>query len=714
MTNNSGAAKRGPTRRQFLKMGAVSAALPLLGACSSDDQGDIPQQGDVGESAAALFDPLKPPTQLITAVSAASVLTLTWSAGSVSSGVPRYQVYVDDELQLETDKTRITLDGFADDRTHAFFVRTIDTDGRQSAPTGQSVREVATPDDASRPPFLIAIPASNGVQFRWAHPTGDGSATPAEYQLFREGEVRPLAVLGADRVSGAAPETHFFATGVLPSIENEYFVVAYSNASIAIGEALNRVRVSAYRRTWPRAANDFQTPGSIEAKQDSDTVTVSWASADPSAIFAYNVFAGDTFVGRQIQGMDLVIPADRIAAGASLHVIAVDRAGYSSPRSAGIGVAGSDSVRARPFDGEFRTDGFTILDPDDRAFIPVGSNMSGLDYFWNEKVIGESAAAAENWRWNTVRIGCGMSDWGAISGGYLYFQNNDLRRIVDEYTSRGIVVILSQFSKGAQGQVGSTDGLLNTAPGSAPDGTGRSIAEAMTDWWVEVAKIFADNPYVWINPINEPGGDLDGLEGQYRSMLSRIRAVAPRTPIVLDAANFANDIPNSATIGAGPVDPEQSFVLSRGPNLMNDFGVARGYGPVMFSIHAYSRWPVNYGGDGRITDEQLAARMRAFVTEARQRGVPFFVGETGVEDWATEYDSASVRVGLYEQGLLDGRPVGVWQEQQVGVLAWHTSPFSGMPVAADDRDWFSVTDVSEASPQPDAGVGLWNYSHSPG
>ncbi|WP_183130275.1 cellulase family glycosylhydrolase [Rhodococcus sp. SBT000017] len=692
----------------------MSAALPLLGACSSDEQGQTPQQSDSGESASALFDPLKPPTQLIGAVSAASVMTLTWSAGSVSSGVPRYQVYVDDELQLETDKTLVTLDGFADDRIHAFFVRTIDADGRQSASTAQLVREVATPDDSSRPPFLVAIPAASGVQFRWAHPTGDRNSTPAEYRLFREGEVRPLAVLSADRVSGSAPATHFFATGVLPSVENEYFVVAYSDPSTEIGESLNRVRVSAYDRTWPRAVDNLQAPDLAEAKQDSATVTVSWSYNNSSAPFACNVFAGERFIGQQTQGTELVVPVDRIAAGASINLTAVDDAGYSSPLSAGVEVAGSNAVRSRAFDGEFRTDGFAILDPEDRSFIPVGSNMSGLDYFWNEKVIGESAAAAENWRWNTVRIGCGMSDWGAISGGYLYFRNNDLRRIVDEYTSREIVVVLSQFSKGAQGQMGSTDGLLNTAPGSAPDGTGRSIAEAMTDWWVEVAKIFADNPYVWINPINEPGGDLDGLEGQYRSMLTRIRAVAPRTPIVLDAANFANDIPNSATIGAGPVDPEQSFVLSRGPNLMNDFGAARGYGPVIFSIHVYSRWPVNYGGDGRINDEQLAARMRTFVSEARRRGVPFFVGETGVEDWATEYDSASVRVGLYEQGLLDGRPVGVWQEQQVGVLAWHTSPFSGMPVAADDRDWFSVTDVSEASPQPDAGVGLWNYSHSPG
>ncbi|MBY6539464.1 cellulase family glycosylhydrolase [Rhodococcus sp. BP-349] len=708
MAHESRQCTRALTRRTVLKAGTLSTLALAVSGCadeaSSEDDDDA-SAGARSESVADLFDPLRRPTQLTTRVETTGEVFLSWAAGSVAAGELAYIVRVDgvDVATVSGISTTVSVDDPGDD--HRFDVRTVDSNGVSSEPTATVLRTAeATTSGVAL--VLVAEPAVRAVQFRWTRDDGSGADLPAEYRLFRRGDTRPLAVFAADPSRGAAPATDYLLTAATPYVEAEYVLRAYDGNRVDIGEARNRVLVTPRDRTWPVVPTRVSPPEQVAVDANS---TVSWSIDEPDVI-GVNVSVDGTFVTAvrgPITSVDVVGgDVDSTVQIAAVHVsgaISAATAPMTLPRT---GAAQSDSVD-RP---GFTTDGAVILGPTGSPFVPIGANVSGMDFFWNEKVLGRAESAADEWRWNCVRVGCGMSDWGAVSGGYLYFRNNDLRRLVDEYTGRGIVVVLTQFSSGpddANGRSGALD-----SPGGAPDGSGRSIEAALTDWWVHVATMFADNPLVWINPLNEPEGDLDALDRMYRRMMSRLRAVAPRTPIVLDAAYFANDIPNDATIGTGSIDPEQSFVLSRGPSLVADFGEERGFGPIVFSVHVYSRWPVNYGDRGRVTDRQLADRMRAFARDAAVRGVPFLVGETGVEDWAQEYDSASVRVGLYEQGTTRGRPTGVWQELGIGVLAWHTSPSSGMPLAADGEDWASVKDGADASPPPDAGVGLWNYSHS--
>ncbi len=590
----------------------------------------------------------------------------------------------------------MTISGLSDG-PHSIAIATLDADGSTSRRTPESVFSVGEAAVASLPLVVEAVPAATRIQFRWTLDQSYSGPDPDSYRLRKEGLERPVATTA--RTADAPAAMWCLAGPVVPDAVGEYFVEAVDATGSTLGRSINSVRAAAYYRSWPRS---YPGPDALD-KISVDDTTVSWSARSRCDV---NVFVDGKFAAQAPWPRTTIdLPAGQIQQKLTLQ--AVSAWGKTTTQETGRVLAGTASPPG------FTTREGKILDPDGRQFIPVGVNVSGPDFFWNETVLGGADDARDNWRMTAVRVGCGFRDWGAVSGaqGHLFFTNNDLDRIVDEYTRAGIVVILAQFNKGLGASPNdSTGGLLSTRSGSAPDGTGRSVEDATTDWWIEVARRYRDNPRVWINPINEPQRDIDGLAAQYTRMLTRIRAVAPLTPVVLDAANFANDIPNDADIGDGPIREVDSFVLRHGGSLVEQFGEPRGFGPVIFSIHVYSRWPRDYTTNERISDEKLAARMRAYVAETRSKGLAILVGETGVEDFAKEYDSASVRVGLYEQGRMDGTTTGVWPEQEVGVIAWHASPVSGMSIARG-RSWIAVTDISGAAPQPDAGAGIWDYGH---
>ncbi|WP_299576128.1 cellulase family glycosylhydrolase [uncultured Williamsia sp.] len=688
----------GTSRRTFLVgvLGAA-AATALAGIRGIGPARSAPTAGPA-LSLLSDFTACLPPSQVTQKCAAAGSLTLYWFPGVAQSGNLSTRIYVDDALVATTAGALRTLTGLTISRPISVRLTSVDTStGVESESTAQLLRSVAAADSAStsRLQWLSAENTFGGAQLRWPKPT----TAPSSFVVVDADSGRELVT-----VDGG--ETSALVTGLSTTQPTRLRLEGRGGPQTITPQ--NSVVVLPYTRVVPTDRSSPAAP-TITVTALNRGIRISVSQPGAAGVAGWNVFSSGKFLGQvrtspaEISGMTAGNPK-------TITAVAVSTWGYSSPLSNGVRVtpSGSGTRASETPTTPFRvgTDG-TILDPSGSTFIPHGANVNGSDFIWSERTTGMQAAARDAWMWSALRLNCGMRDGGALSGGYLYFTNNQVDAIVSGYTAAGIVVMIDQHSHlgGGAGQ------NLPTVAGSAGDPTGRSAEEAITDWWVAVADRYRTNPRAWFNLVNEPGTDRSALEAQYRRMLARIRAIAPTSVVVLDAAAFANDIPTNTTMGSGPVDPALSFVLSNGPALMDDFGPAAGYGPIVFSIHFYARWTVNWGPGGMITDDQLATRLRDYIQRCKAAGLPLLVGELGVEAYARTADSACVRVALYEKGTVGGQTTGVLREQGIGFFPWHASTLSGMPITADRTLWSSVTGRSDTSPMPDTGNGLWDATH---
>lgn len=686
-----GPLKRGLTRRRFLCLSGLFVAAGSGAACASSVDASQEEVLALDE----LFDPLQPPVD-VSVARTGSRITASWAAGSTDDGSPRYQVMVNGEVVTTTSSTTIDLDG-QPSTTVSVSVATSDGAGRLSRPSATVV--IGVDEQPTGGLRLWAVPAAGAVQLRWDQISRTPQATNISRARIRRDGL-PVATLGAT-AEGRMPSA-YLATGAATDKEQEYSLELLNQAGEIVATSTNVVRAQAYRRAWPDSSFVPPRPSPPQSVVAGGNTVLSWPVGSRSTASVTRVFVDGVFVADVgAASVELATSQSRSAA-VTIANIDLQTGRSSSPSDKVVAPIGARASSRAP--RRFAVDGGRILSPEGRTFVPLGANISGPDFVWHERTLGTGAGAVDNWHWTTIRLSCGARDFGSVNPdqGYIFFSNNQIDQIIEEYTSRKVVVILAQHHAispdGKDGQ-----GVIRSDAASAPDGTGRSAVEALISWWVAVARRYRDNPYVWINPVNEPGADLERLNAQYRVIVARLRAVAPLTPIVLDAANFANDIPNDATIGDGPIKAEESFVLTHGERMVEDWGEPAGYGPVIFGVHVYSRWPRDYAGSIRISDAALANRMRAYAKAARRNGLAIVVTETGVEEWAREYDSAAVRVGLYG---LETESTGVWEQEGVGVLAWHTSPVSGMALTTV-RDWSRVAAVSQVAAAPAAGQALW-------
>ncbi|MBY6621323.1 MULTISPECIES: cellulase family glycosylhydrolase [unclassified Rhodococcus (in: high G+C Gram-positive bacteria)] len=639
----------------------------------------------------------------------AGSLQVSWSPGSIPRGSMRCNVYLDGVLAATSWGVSATITGLDTTIDHAVSVATLSADTKESERSATIVRRAVVDDDTGlTPPFLVAVPSFGAVHLRWAHAGPGRNKSPDTYAVVgRSGET--LKTVAGD-------QTNCFVTGLTVGATTELSLESRNSTGARIARARNSIRVVPYARVISTDTTPPTTPSSLVLTRGNTMVSATWrASTDNgSGVLGYKIFVDGRFRTAVEGSTSAVVGGLRNGVAYKITVSAYDADGNESARTPAktmtpstAGVAMTPALQ-RP---RFGTTAGTLIDPDGTTFVPIGANVNGPCFIWLDDTAGHAADAATSWQWTCVRLNINVRDY-SVGSGYVYLNNNKLDAIVEEYTARKIVVILAQHSSFGGTGAGSH---LPTGAGSSGDPTGRSSEKAATDWWVEAAKRYRANPYVWFNLYNEPGPDLAGLDAQYRRMLARVRAVAPDATIVLDAAAFANDIPTSSRIGTGTVLDQESFVLGYGQGLDSTFGPASGYGPLVFSVHLYARWAVDWGGQGRVTDAQLAARLRDYVQRTRAKNLPLVIGELGVEAYAFDADSQCVRVALYEQGVHPVAGVstatGVLVEQRVGVLAWHSARVSGMNVALPSMYWWTARTRADANPRPHAGAGLWDYSH---
>jgi len=137
-----------------------------------------------------------------------------------------------------------------------------------------------------------------------------------------------------------------------------------------------------------------------------------------------------------------------------------------------------------------------------------------------------------------------------------------------------------------------------------------SISE-LKEYWVDIAKRFKDNPYVWFNIMNEPGSDNSKESAEswlniHGEIIEAIRNTGAENIIVMDEHGWGQ--------GSGYYGGKNSYdsaIIRMGPEL------DKKYDNLVFSLHVYDAWR-----DGK-------SRFEAYFKDAHELGLCVILGEYG-------------------------------------------------------------------------------------
>jgi hypothetical protein len=396
------------------------------------------------------------------------------------------------------------------------------------------------------------------------------------------------------------------------------------------------------------------TPRNPKAVIAAESIKLSWtASTDNVGVTGYRVYAGTTLLGTPAGPAFTV---SNLAPGTtySYAVTALDAAGNESARS----VITQKTLPA----GTFAVSGTKILGPGGQEFVIKGVNVNGPGWVWPREITQDASLIA-NWAFNLVRVNCVI--------GVTPTSNADLNKIINEFTSRGIVVMLEAHDK--------TGGYFTST--SSP-----SLTD-LTNWHAGLARTYKDNPYVWFNVMNEPG--TNALDPQWLPMhqhvTAAIRAEGATNLIVADGSTWGQDTGYSQD---GDVQPAESAVLSYGPQLLE----ADPTGNTVFSIHMYAGW------------DHATNKLANYVQAVHARNLCLIIGEYGTtKDF--KFLTATRKTLQYAIPNKIGRVVWAWD----GGDDWELTTTSW----AGGGGWGSNTDgTTKPTNLTWFGEKVWNDNHN--
>lgn len=352
-----------------------------------------------------------------------------------------------------------------------------------------------------------------------------------------------------------------------------------------------------------------------------------------------------------------------------------------------------------------------ILDPDGDVFVPVGLNANGRNWVWEDLTIGSSGGMA-TWHFNTIRLNCFIR---CQDGFPCQHGNDDIGSIVYEYTSRGYVVMLTQHTYGS---------TTTTDPAPAP-----AIADQIA-FWEPLAAQFAENPYVWFNPVNEPTGGptgyppsdygLNDWQNIAEQLGDAISAQAPLSMLVFDGHAAGQDkghhsCRDDPDFTWGPF--RYSAAIQRASALQARFGRDR----VILSSHFYGSWAGNGTGGYELNYpacvgppldpfQHFREDTNEYLDTLRDAGIPILFGEVGArvfdeEEWfmVGSNDSASILLEQVAPARSTPKP---------GILFWHASGGDLRYLTNEDEDWVALRWDGDTGRLNWQGQAMLNYATS--
>ena len=268
----------------------------------------------------------------------------------------------------------------------------------------------------------------------------------------------------------------------------------------------------------------------------------------------------------------------------------------------------------------FSVSGTKIL-KDGQEYVIKGVNVNGPDWVWSRGSVQDADLIVNTWKFNTVRLNCGIGETRAT-------ENQDLAAVVNAFTSRGCVVQIE----------------VHDFTGSYATATSTPTLSALRDWWVARANQFKTNPYVWFNIANENGA---WLTPEWLTMqdtcIAAIRAAGASNIVVCDGADWATEGANGSE---ATIPTASSAILSYGPTLTSR------YSNICFAIHIYHQW--NMGGTAKMAD---------FLDRCAAANLSVHIGEWGQSAF-DPYESVTATTHMFN----------VVRSRKIGRIAWHWYP----------------------------------------
>jgi hypothetical protein len=338
---------------------------------------------------------------------------------------------------------------------------------------------------------------------------------------------------------------------------------------------------------------------------------------------------------------------------------------------------------AAPTPGRFSiARGGVLKDPQGRTFTPVGVNVNGPRFVWPENAAATVGGMAA-WHFNTIRVNTFSFCHRGLP---CYSTNNNLGKIVNAYTRRHYVVIISNHDYGA---------------GIDPTAVQQKRVKA---WWKAVAARYRTNPYVWFDPINEPSGHRDTSDGETNAhylarwwdietnIADSVHADAPQSMLVIDGASAGQDkgtwaCTHTPDFGK-PLWSDSIHGSSAG--IVDGHALQARYGGqhVVFSPHMYGQWAGNrpYGCRGPASDPYRYWRydMNVYFDKLEAENLPVLVGEWGATNRLA--DESFANGGSWEAAHILMEQVAPRRTIKPGVLNWHCTAGDGYALARPD-DW---------------------------
>ncbi|WP_168120920.1 cellulase family glycosylhydrolase [Paenibacillus sp. HB172176] len=315
--------------------------------------------------------------------------------------------------------------------------------------------------------------------------------------------------------------------------------------------------------------------------------------------------------------------------------------------------------------GQFQVIGTKIYDPDGNEYIARGTNINGMNWVWSREDTQDADLIDDVWNFNMVRVNNYLKP---LPGLPAFTTNNDLDQIIDEFTSRHIVVMLEIHD------------FTNGIPSDNPSDPNAATLTELEDWWVDIAAEYHDNPYVWFNLYNEPGGAPSSqYESIARDLISAIRTEAPDNVIVVDGGYSGQD--NSG--GTANVTEAGSSILTYGQ------GIIQGNTNVIFSVHMYGYW------NGTVE------RFGDYIDQVHAKGLAIIIGEFSSNATTNKLYSA-VKAAIL-----------VSANKGIGWLTWCWVNGDGHLTATDDGGGYGVDKINGDKPTNLTWFGdkVWDYAH---
>jgi hypothetical protein len=320
-----------------------------------------------------------------------------------------------------------------------------------------------------------------------------------------------------------------------------------------------------------------------------------------------------------------------------------------------------------PQGANFSVEGSTILTPDGQPFVAKGVNVSGYQWVWQRQTVPDADLIVDCWRFNLIRVNSFL--FRGQTPYQQYDVNNDYDAIVRAFTERGVVVVFEGHDRiGAYYEGGDLDALVS--------------------WYTDLATRYRDNPYVWFDVMNEPGGwqevNVEKWLRVHQDVIRAIRGAGNDNIIIVEGAHGGQD---TGGLHGGRVADSDSAILSLADQILAFDG--QSFSNIVFSIHTYDQW--NFG-DTKLAD---------YFDRVLARNLAMLVGEYGV---MTNTDTTAAFNSMFATAI----------PRNIGRVVWHWDggDDNDLTINTSQGGGWEIDDCTHPTNLSEMGRRVWDDNHS--